>query len=165
MGSSQFHHPCFQCGHSCKLKQTIWCSKHHLFNVIFKHGELVMVCCQVKLWHFQGVEESHLCWTREKQCLVMFVVCHCQWSFPLESPSWAPTEHQHTMDCCFGQDGNHKFMDLFCECLHLFGQKTVTLQWKWTFPDTTSISCSTPFHCLLVLKPVETHSSDCDGKP
>ena len=57
--SNQFHHPCLQCGHSCKLKQTLWCSKCHLFNVTFKHGELVMVCCQVKLWHFQGVEESH----------------------------------------------------------------------------------------------------------
>ena len=95
----------------------------------------------------------------------VFVECVCHWSFPLTFPSWAPTEQQHTMDCCFGQDDNHKFMDLFCECLHLFGQKTVTLQWKWAFPGTTSISCSTPFHCLLVLKPVETHSSDCDGKP
>ena len=53
----------------------------------------------------------------------VFVECGCQWSFPFTPPSWAPTEHQHTMDCCLGQDGNHKFMDLFCECLHLFWQE------------------------------------------
>ena len=91
----------------------------------------------------------------------VFVECGCHWSFPLNPPLWAPTEQQHTMDCCFGQDDNHKFMDLFCECLHLFEQELSHFNGNGLFltppqslvphPFTVSLSSSPLKHTAVIV--------------
>ena len=129
-------------------------SKDHLvfqmpsFNVTFKHGELVMVCCQVKLWHFQGVEVITLMLGKRKT-----VICGV-WLSLVVSIGISIMGHQQTISTPwtvgFGQDDNHKFRNLFCECLHLFGQELshfngngfflVPLQSLVPYPFTASLS-------------------------